>query len=59
MSRVAIVTGASRGIGAHVADALEQAGYAVERGSRSGRVAWQFARDWAGQHVKRRTERSA
>lgn len=35
MSPVAVVTGASRGIGAHVADALEQAGYAVERGSRS------------------------
>ncbi|WP_035932727.1 SDR family oxidoreductase [Knoellia aerolata] len=35
MSPVAIVTGASRGIGAHVADALEQGGYAVERGSRS------------------------
>ncbi|XVX21758.1 SDR family oxidoreductase [Actinomycetota bacterium] len=34
-SLVAIVTGASRGIGAHVADALEQAGYAVERGSRA------------------------
>jgi predicted AAA+ superfamily ATPase len=24
--------------------------FALERGSRSGRVAWQFARDWAGQH---------
>lgn len=35
MSRVAIVTGASRGIGAHLADALEEAGYAVERGSRT------------------------
>lgn len=35
MSRVAVVTGASRGIGAHVAAALEEAGYAVERGSRS------------------------
>lgn len=35
MSRVAIISGASRGIGAHVADALEEAGYAVERGSRS------------------------
>jgi predicted AAA+ superfamily ATPase len=23
--------------------------WAIERGSRSGRVAWQFARDWAGQ----------
>ena len=22
--------------------------FALERGSRSGRVAWQFARDWAG-----------
>ena len=30
---VAVVTGASRGIGRHVADALEEAGYAVERGS--------------------------
>jgi len=30
---VAVVTGASRGIGRHVADALEDAGYAVERGS--------------------------
>jgi uncharacterized protein len=28
--------------------------WALERGSRSGRVAWQFARDWAGHHVKRR-----
>lgn len=36
MSRpVAIVTGASRGIGAHLADALQDNGYAVERGSRS------------------------
>ena len=24
--------------------------YALTRGSRSGRVAWQFARDWAGRH---------
>jgi len=29
------------------ADALR---FALERGSRSGRVAWQFARDYAGQH---------
>jgi len=29
------------------ADALR---WALERGSRSGRVAWQFARDWAGGH---------
>ncbi len=33
MSRVVLVTGASRGIGRHLADAFEQAGYAVERGS--------------------------
>ncbi|PRY63796.1 NAD(P)-dependent dehydrogenase (short-subunit alcohol dehydrogenase family) [Knoellia remsis] len=33
--RVAVVTGASRGIGAHLADALEAAGYAVERVSSS------------------------
>lgn len=32
--RVAVVSGASRGIGAHLADALEAGGYAVERGSR-------------------------
>ena len=25
--------------------------WALERGSRSGRVAWQFARDWAGGHA--------
>ncbi|KRE53722.1 3-oxoacyl-ACP reductase [Phycicoccus sp. Soil748] len=30
---VAVVTGASRGIGRHLADAFEQAGYVVERGS--------------------------
>ena len=32
--------------------------WALERGSRSGRVAWQFARDWAGQHVVRRGGRA-
>ena len=32
-TRVAVVTGTSRGIGRHIADALEGAGYAVERGS--------------------------
>ena len=26
--------------------------WTIERGSRSGRVAWQFARDYAGKHVK-------
>ena len=25
--------------------------WALERGSRSGRVAWQFARDWAARHA--------
>ena len=27
--------------------------WALQRGSRSGRVAWQFARDWAGRHRAR------
>jgi predicted AAA+ superfamily ATPase len=27
--------------------------WALQRGSRSGRVAYQFARDWAGRHVGR------
>ena len=31
------------------ADALR---WSLERGSRSGRIAWQFARDWAGQHAQ-------
>ena len=26
--------------------------WALQRGSRSGRVAWQFARDWAGKHAR-------
>lgn len=26
--------------------------WALQRGSRSGRVAWQFAKDWAGSHTK-------
>ena len=34
---VVLVTGASRGIGAHLADAFAQAGYVVERSSRRGR----------------------
>ncbi len=37
---------ASTEIEAARGDALR---FALERGSRSGRVAWQFARDWAGQ----------
>ena len=31
--------------------------WALGRGSRSGRVAWQFARDWAGQHRAARGKR--
>ena len=53
---VAVVTGASRGIGRHVADGLEQAGYAVERGSRA--VAEVTDREaverWVGDIVARR-----
>jgi predicted AAA+ superfamily ATPase len=29
--------------------------FALQRGSRSGRVAWQFARDWAGKQALRRS----
>jgi predicted AAA+ superfamily ATPase len=32
--------------------------FALERGSRSGRVAWQFARDWAGRHGRAATPRN-
>ena len=33
--------------------------WALERGSRSGRVAWQFARDFAGQHGKKLPRKNA
>ena len=39
-----------------LSDAVRQAAlqWALQRGSRSGRVAWQFARDWAGRtHIAR------
>ena len=35
---------------------LEALRWALLRGSRSGRVAWQFARDWAGRHLGRRSK---
>ena len=41
------------------AEAAAALRWALERGSRSGRVAWQFARDWAGHHVKRRPKPAA
>jgi predicted AAA+ superfamily ATPase len=28
--------------------------WSLQKGSRSGRVAYQFARDWAGRHAKRK-----
>ena len=31
--------------------------WALMRGSRSGRVAWQFAKDWAGMHASTKTKR--
>ena len=37
----------------------EALNWALMRGSRSGRVAWQFAKDWAAQHSKRQTRRRA
>jgi len=33
--------------------------FALERGSRSGRVAWQFAKDWAGRSRSKRKPRTA
>jgi predicted AAA+ superfamily ATPase len=37
------------------ADAREEAlQWSLQRGSRSGRVAYQFARDWAGKHAKKK-----
>ena len=37
------------------AEAREEAlQWSLQRGSRSGRVAYQFARDWAGKHAKKR-----
>ena len=33
--------------------------FALERGSRSGRVAWQFAKDWAGRSRSKRKPRAA
>ncbi len=36
-----------------IADArMDALRFALERGSRSGRVAWQFAKDWAGRHCR-------
>jgi predicted AAA+ superfamily ATPase len=46
---------ASFGIGVDAIKAAQPASlvWALERGSRSGRVAYQFARDYAGQHSAR------
>jgi uncharacterized protein len=44
------------GCGPKEADAAreESLQWALQRGSRSGRVAYQFARDWAGKHAKKK-----
>lgn len=41
-------------LGGRETDDMERAAlnWALARGSRSGRVAWQFARDWVGRHAK-------
>jgi predicted AAA+ superfamily ATPase len=41
--------------GAKLSDAAREEAlqWALQRGSRSGRVAYQFARDWAGRHAKK------
>jgi hypothetical protein len=44
----------SLGCARDAAEAKEEAlQWALQRGSRSGRVAYQFARDWAGRHPKK------
>jgi hypothetical protein len=43
------------GVGAAQEGAKEEAlQWALQRGSRSGRVAYQFARDWAGRHPSKK-----
>jgi len=44
------------GCGAREAEAAreESLQWSLQRGSRSGRVAYQFARDWAGKHAKKK-----
>lgn len=44
------------GCGAKEADAAREEAlqWSLQRGSRSGRVAYQFARDWAGKHAKKK-----
>jgi predicted AAA+ superfamily ATPase len=44
------------GCGAKEAEAAREEAlqWSLQRGSRSGRVAYQFARDWAGQHTKKK-----
>jgi uncharacterized protein len=46
----------SLGCGVRAIDAAREEAlqWALQRGSRSGRVAYQFARDWAGRHSKRK-----
>jgi hypothetical protein len=45
----------SFGVNAFSDTAKEEAlQWALQRGSRSGRVAYQFARDWAGRHSKKK-----
>ena len=44
----------SFGVSAGEASNQEALQWALQRGSRSGRVAYQFARDWAGRHAKQK-----
>jgi predicted AAA+ superfamily ATPase len=44
----------SFGSSADEASKEEALQWALQRGSRSGRVAYQFARDWAGRHAKKK-----
>ncbi|MFL6567437.1 MAG: ATP-binding protein [Burkholderiales bacterium] len=52
---LAIVDHWLKTLGCAADDAHEEAlQWALQRGSRSGRVAYQFARDWAGRHSKKK-----
>ncbi|MEP7156182.1 MAG: ATP-binding protein [Betaproteobacteria bacterium] len=50
---VTALSGVKARLNVHDSEAMHKAAllWALERGSRSGRVAYQFARDWAGRHT--------
>ena len=51
---VAAVAASSFGVSSNEKSREEALQWSLQRGSRSGRVAYQFARDWAGRHPKKK-----